>query len=164
MYEYAAVDFDGTLCTDAFPEIGEPKLKIIEFVRSLAASGSKIILHTCRENGTRKLLDEAMAFCEAHKIPIFAVNENPDNKFAALIGLKPSDSRKVLADLYIDDKAMNPAHIEQSELHGYWKRHMDSIGDYYSCNICEHVEYSEMMWCPRCLARMDKQQNKGEGV
>lgn len=126
-YRYVAVDFDGTLCTHAFPEIGEPKHKTIEFVRSLASSGSKIILHTCRENGTRRLLDEAVAFCEAHRIPIFAVNENPENQFAALIGLKPSDGRKVIADLYIDDKSLNPALIEQSELHGYWNRHMDSI-------------------------------------
>lgn len=26
-YEFVAVDFDGTHCTDAFPEIGEPKPK-----------------------------------------------------------------------------------------------------------------------------------------
>lgn len=55
MYGYVAVDFDGTLCTNVFPEIGEPKEKTIQFVKSLAASGSKIILHTCRENGTRLL-------------------------------------------------------------------------------------------------------------
>lgn len=108
-YEFVAVDFDGTLCTNAFPEIGEPNPVVIGYVRKLAAEGSKIILYTSRENGTRKLLDEAVAFCKAQEIPIHAVNENPWNPYAATIGLKPSDGRKVYADLYIDDKAINPA-------------------------------------------------------
>ncbi len=112
-YEFIAVDFDGTLCTDAFPEIGEPNRAVIAYVKRLAAEGSKIILYTSRENGTRRLLDEAVAFCEEQKIPLYAVNENPGNPHAAKIGLKPSDGRKVYADLYIDDKAINPVEIER---------------------------------------------------
>lgn len=111
-YEFVAVDSDGTLCTDAFPEIGEPKTLVIDYVKLLAAARSKIILHTCRENGTRKLLDEAVAFCNAHKIPIYAVNENPGNIHPARFGLSPQDGRKVYADLYIDDKAITPDEIE----------------------------------------------------
>jgi len=110
-YEFIAVDFDGTLCTDAFPEVGEPNRAVIDYVKVQAACGSKIILYTSRENGTRKLLDEAVAFCEEQGIPLYAVNENPGNPHAAKIGLKPSDGRKVYADLYIDDKAINPAGI-----------------------------------------------------
>ena len=89
-YEFVAVDFDGTLCTNAFPEIGEP-------------------------------LDEAVAFCKAQEIPIHAVNENPWNPYAATIGLKPSDGRKVYADLYIDDKAINPVDIERIVHFGAWE-------------------------------------------
>lgn len=111
-YEFVAVDFDGTLCTDAFPEVGTPKRFVIDYVKRLAAEGSKIILYTSRENGTRKLLDEAVAFCKEQEIPLYAVNENPGNPHAAKIGLKPSDGRKVFADLYIDDKAVNPLAIE----------------------------------------------------
>ena len=81
-------------------------------MKRLAADGSKIILYTSRENGTRKLLDEAVAFCKEQGIPLYAVNENPGNPHAAKIGLKPSDGRKVYADLYIDDKAINPAGIK----------------------------------------------------
>ena len=113
-YEFVAVDFDGTLCTDAFPEIGEPKPLVIEYVKDLAAAGSKIILHTCRENGTRPLLDEAVAFCKAQEIPLFAVNENPGNMHPARYGLSPQDGRKVYADLYIDDKAVNTSEIEET--------------------------------------------------
>lgn len=120
-YEFVAVDFDGTLCTNAFLEIGEPNRVVIGYVRKLAAEGSKIILYTSRENGTRKLLDEAVAFCKAQEIPIHAVNENPWNPYAATIGLKPSDGRKVYADLYIDDKAINPVDIERIVHFGAWE-------------------------------------------
>lgn len=111
-YEFVAVDFDGTLCADAFPEVGAPNRAVIDYVKRLAADGSKIILYTSRENGTRKLLDEAVAFCKAQEIPLYAVNENPGNPHAAENGLKHSDGRKVFADLYIDDKAVNPLAIE----------------------------------------------------
>ena len=111
-YEFVAVDFDGTICADAFPEVGAPNRAVIDYVKRLAADGSKIILYTSRENGTRKLLDEAVAFCKEQGIPLYAVNENPGNPHAAKIGLKPSDGRKVYADLYIDDKAINPAGIK----------------------------------------------------
>ena len=60
-YEFVAVDFDGTLCADAFPDVGAPNRAVIEYVKRLAA-GSKIILYTSRENGTRKLIDEEVAF------------------------------------------------------------------------------------------------------
>ena len=34
-YEFVAVDFDGTLCADAFPEVGEPKALVIDYVPRL---------------------------------------------------------------------------------------------------------------------------------
>lgn len=110
-YEFVAVDFDGTICANAFPEVGAPNRAVIAYVKRLAADGSKIILYTSRENGTRKLLDEAVAFCKEQEIPLYAVNENPGNPYAGMNGLEPSAGRKVYADLYIDDKAMNPAEI-----------------------------------------------------
>jgi predicted TIM-barrel fold metal-dependent hydrolase len=86
---------------------------VIKFVKHHAARGSKIILHTCRENNpTRPLLDEAVKFCEAHGIPLYAVNENPGNPYPERYGTSPG--RKVYADLYIDDKAVNPAEIERA--------------------------------------------------
>ncbi|MCL2071475.1 MAG: hypothetical protein FWH07_04475 [Oscillospiraceae bacterium] len=47
--ETIAVDFDGTLCTNAFPDIGEPKQLVIDYVKRQAAIGAKIILHTSRK-------------------------------------------------------------------------------------------------------------------
>lgn len=110
-YEFVAVDFDGTLCKDAFPEIGEPQAAVIEYVKQLAAEGSKIILHTAREDGNRPLLSEAVVFCGRQGIPLYAVNENPGNPYPAQYGTPAG--RKVYADLYIDDKALNPADIHK---------------------------------------------------
>jgi len=113
-YDTIAVDFDGTLCVDRFPEIGEPKPLVIEYVKHHAARGTKIILHTCRENTARRaLLDEAVEFCNIYEIPLYAVNENPDNPYPAQYGAERA-GRKVYADLYIDDKAVNPADIERT--------------------------------------------------
>lgn len=111
-----AVDFDGTLCESKFPEIGEPKEVVIEYVKQAAAAGMKIILHTCRENGTkRKLLDEAVAWCEQQGLVFDAINENPFLDFD--YGYSYTEQRKMHADAYLDDKALNVADIEETVRH-----------------------------------------------
>jgi hydroxymethylpyrimidine pyrophosphatase-like HAD family hydrolase len=55
-----AVDFDGTLCQNAWPDIGRPRSDIIDHVRSARANGAKLILWTNRE-GER--LQEALSWC-----------------------------------------------------------------------------------------------------
>ena len=112
VYQTIAVDFDGTLCEDCFPEIGEPKPLVIEYIKRQAAAGAQIILYTCRENGTkRNLLDEALQFCTEQGIELYAVNENPDNTFPEEYGTS-SGKRKVFADIYIDDRAVNESDLE----------------------------------------------------
>lgn len=44
-----AVDFDGTLCENAYPEIGAPNLPLIDKLISRRRLGAKIILWTCRD-------------------------------------------------------------------------------------------------------------------
>lgn len=100
-FEFIAVDFDGTLNKHEFPEIGQPNKRTIDFIKFHAAQGTKIILHTCRENdepGGRQYLTEAVEWCKEHSIPIDAVNENP---------FVPFGKRKLYADIYIDDRAVN---------------------------------------------------------
>lgn len=43
-----AVDFDGTLCENNWPEIGEPKKEVITYLKGRQAAGDKLILWTCR--------------------------------------------------------------------------------------------------------------------
>lgn len=115
-YNTIAVDFDGTLCNNAFPEIGQANTLVIDYIKKLAAEGTKIILFTCREDGERKLLTEAVNFCKELEIPIYAVNENPDNPYPAIYGT--GAGRKVYADLYIDDRAINPRDICRADVYG----------------------------------------------
>jgi capsule polysaccharide export protein KpsC/LpsZ len=97
-----AVDFDGTLCENNYPDVGEikPEHKVIhELVRKLHKNGDVIILWTCRGG---KELEAAVSFCRQHNIPIDYVNEN----YPERVKLYGCDSRKISADLYIDDKSL----------------------------------------------------------
>ena len=96
-----AVDFDGTMVNNAYPDIGEPKWDIINFCKQRQLSGDNIILWTCR---TGIFLDKAVAYLKdvCSFVPDY-INENaPWDK-----NLYPSEGRKVGADYYIDDKAIN---------------------------------------------------------
>lgn len=111
-YKTIAVGFDGTLCENKFPDIGAPKPLVIKYIKRQQEKGAHIILNTCRENGTRRaLLDEALRFCAEQGIKIYAVNENPDNPLPEEYGTG-FDGRKVFADIYIDDKAVNVSDLE----------------------------------------------------
>lgn len=100
-----AVDFDGTLVENAFPKIGEQKQnhrKLMEMMIKLRKQGHKVILWTNRgDNEEYPVLTEAVKFCKERGLEFDAVNENvPGQK--KLSGPSP----KVMADYYIDDKAL----------------------------------------------------------
>ena len=100
-YNIIAVDFDGTLCDECFPNIGEPNLPLIYALLEQKRLGIKLILWTCR-CGDR--LSEAVEWCKLQGLTFDAVNEN----LPEIIDLYGSDSRKITADLYIDDKSALP--------------------------------------------------------
>lgn len=91
-----AIDFDGTIVRNKWPEIGEPNAAIIHFVRTLQEKGDKWILYTMREGDK---LQEALKFLEEHELKPDAVNDN----LPELIKAFGSNPRKVYADVYIDD-------------------------------------------------------------
>lgn len=96
-----AVDFDGTLCEDAFPEIGMPNVYLIEALKSHQKNGDKLILWTCR---CGEYLDKAVEWCKEQGLIFDAVNENvPD-----IIAKYGDGGPKVFADLYIDDRSIHP--------------------------------------------------------
>lgn len=100
-----AVDFDGCLCESAFPEIGQVKdihKEVHEIVRKLKKEGNIIILWTCREDEpNKKYLTEAVEWCKKRGIEFDYINENPLNPYG-------DTGRKIYADVYIDDKSINP--------------------------------------------------------
>lgn len=107
-----AVDFDGTLIKgNTWPDVaGEPNLHLINILIRERMKGNKVILWTNRtdvpEEG-RFALKAAIDYCRAAGLEFDAVNEN----LPEMIEAYKSDSRKVSADKYIDDKALNPEQI-----------------------------------------------------
>ena len=91
-----AVDFDGTIVEHEYPEIGKEKLFAFQTLKELEKLGALIILWTFR---TGKELDEAVEYCRKNGIEFYAVNKNyPEEIFDETV------SRKINADIYIDDK------------------------------------------------------------
>lgn len=92
-----AFDFDGVLVTDEFPNIGTKRSQMVDLCKEAQRNGIETILHTCRVG---QPLEEAIAFCEAEGLEFTAVNDNTRGNVAQY----GSNSRKVYADYYIDDK------------------------------------------------------------
>ena len=99
MMEIIAIDFDGTLCVDKFPEIGEPNWEVINRAKAVQEAGIPTILNTCREG---KLLDNAVKACARWGLKFDAVNEN----LPAFVAETGDNPRKIAATQYWDDKAV----------------------------------------------------------
>ncbi len=99
-HKVIAVDFDGCICKLDWPNIGEPNWDVINALKEEKAKGSKLILWTCRGG---QLLDAAIEACTSWGIKFDAVNENVPEK---LEHYEYSDSRKISADEYWDDLAI----------------------------------------------------------
>ena len=90
-----AVDFDGTVVKHAYPKIGTLKEGAKEALVAFHEAGHKIIIWTCRAGQEER---DVRAFLQANEIPFDTIN-NPI--MGADLG-----TRKVYADLYIDDKGI----------------------------------------------------------
>lgn len=93
-----AVDFDGTLVKDEYPKIGMPNIKLINKLRKLSRDNT-LILWTCR---TGDKLKEAVEFCLLCDLQFDYINENSKEILKKYGNI---DSRKITADIYLDDKA-----------------------------------------------------------
>lgn len=98
-YKIIAVDFDGCLCENQWPGIGEPNTKLIDELIDRQGRGDKLILWTCRDGDS---LDEAVAWCNELGLYFDEINENLP-EMNAMYG---NDCRKIGADFYYDDKAV----------------------------------------------------------
>lgn len=95
-----ACDFDGVITREVlWPEVGELDLEMVGALREARTAGAVLILWTCRRG---MALDAAVAACRGAGLEFDAVNGNDEGLIAEYGG----DSRKVFADLYLDDKAL----------------------------------------------------------
>lgn len=109
-----AVDFDGTVVRDDFPNIGKEAAYAKDVLRFLIDKGHQIVLYTMRGydtkfNGIRKdTLTPAIKWFEDRDLELSAINENvkSDNS---------TTSSKIYADYYIDDRSLGIKVLEYSD-------------------------------------------------
>ena len=89
-----AIDFDGTIVTHEYPNIGTLAPMAKEVINELVAAGHKLFLWSMRSG---EKLDEALIFLEDEGINIKVGNRSP---------AQFSESPKQYAQLYIDDAAV----------------------------------------------------------
>ena len=92
-----AVDFDGTIVEDRYPEIGKPLPFAIDTLKRLHADGHRIVLWTFRHG---RPLRNAVEFLESQGVHLYAVNQSFPEESEQLDGY----SRKIHADWFIDDR------------------------------------------------------------
>lgn len=91
------VDFDGTIVTHKYPEIGEELPNAVATLLKLQADGHRLILWSVREG---EYLQNAVDWCAERGLHFFAANKDYPEE-------SPSDnhySRKLKVDLWIDDR------------------------------------------------------------
>lgn len=109
-----AVDFDGTCVTHDFPKVGR-EIGASHVLKCLTENEHQIILYTMRshlddnakhahnslsgDTINNDTLQEAIDWFKSKDIPLFGVNENPEQK-------SWTSSPKIYANLYIDDNAL----------------------------------------------------------
>lgn len=96
----AVIDFDGTLCKFAFPDVGPIEPDVRTALEALKDAGYKIKIHSCRtatywdnEDARRGHIQLIQAFMKEHKLPY-------DELIMSITMDKP------IADVYIDDRAI----------------------------------------------------------
>lgn len=96
-----AIDFDGTIVENKYPEIGEVKKDVVNKIKDLQSQGHEFILWTCREG---KDLIPVIELLDKIDLHFSYINVNPQYRIDMFNG---SDCRKIGADYYVDDKAMS---------------------------------------------------------
>ena len=106
----AAVDFDGTIVEDRYPEIGKVNERTVRYIRYLKRNGYKLILWTCRSGD---LLEKAIEELKKYNfIPNF-INQGNGKRF--------EKSPKINADIYIDDRSCLSSEIDWQKYYSKFK-------------------------------------------
>ena len=92
-----AIDFDGTIVTHRYPQIGEEIPFATEALKLLIKQQHRLILWTVREGD---LLKEAVDWCRERGVEFYAVNRDYPEEATTHTGF----SRKIKADIFIDDR------------------------------------------------------------
>ena len=127
MKKVIAVDFDGTLFEDRWPEIGAPIWPVINAAKREMRNGAELILWTTREG---EKLSEAVMACDNVGLYFEAINSNTFTMKSDW----GNDPRKVGATEYWDDRAVRV---------GTLKERAEDAAAGLPCRI------GDMVWCVR---------------
>lgn len=94
-----AIEFDGTIVKDNYPEIGDEIPMAFGILKRLQKMGHVLILWTCR-SGTE--LDQAVQFCKKNGLEFYAINKNSPDESPDQNGIQ-----KIKADLFIDNQNLS---------------------------------------------------------
>lgn len=101
-----AVDFDGTIVEEGFPNIGAIKPRTLEFMKQAFEKGHLVIIWTARSG---EHLIKAHEFLIENEIPFHYINENPEDPYF----IAGSQGRKIFAHYYLDDRAVHVNDLEK---------------------------------------------------
>jgi hypothetical protein len=109
-----AIDFDGTLSLDKFPHCGLPNTPLINLLKKLMEPpvenrNTWFVLYTSREG---EYLEQAVEWLKKQGLVFDSVNSVPPG----ISNIDSCGKRKLVADLYVDDRAVTPEKFLQ--LHG----------------------------------------------
>lgn len=125
-------DFDGTIVTNKFPEIGDQIKETIDFIKKVKNDGNYIILNTMREGDC---LNDAIQFCKTLGIEFDAVNDNlPHMK-----DFYNNNPRKIFANYYIDDHNMFLEGVNKKKMNEIER--IDSFLSFMKNNVTDDMLY-----------------------
>lgn len=111
------VDFDGSLVTHAFPEIGDD-IGAVPVLKTLVENGHQLILFTMRsDNKNGNYLTQAVNWFKKHDIPLYGIQTNPTQS-------SWTSSPKSYAQYLLDDSAIGTPLVRPENERPYvdWKK------------------------------------------
>lgn len=93
-----AVDFDGTIVEDRYPDIGEERPFATDTLRMLIKDRHRLVLWSVREG---QALEDAVNWCHERGVDFYAVNRDYPEE---TVQNNQHFSRKIKADIFIDDR------------------------------------------------------------
>ena len=100
LFEYVKAPPGETDYSGRIGSIGKPRIWLINWAKRQRDNGHKLILWTCREGDA---LAHALNVCGLHGLEFDEVNEN----IVTAESVNWPNSRKIKADIYIDDKGVS---------------------------------------------------------
>lgn len=134
-----AVDFDGTIVEQNFPDIGREVPGAIYWLKRWREAGALLILWTMRSNGRPQrygnLLNDAIIYCASRGLVFDGVNEGPGDR-------EWTGSPKAYAHCYVDDAAFGCPLVRRGGSRPYvdW----EVVGP----AVLRQIESYTDRWCP----------------